>query len=198
MDKNIFIPERKNYIELGDIYFWTATINNWQRLLETEDYKKIIINSLSYLSDTGKIDVYAFVIMPNHIHLIWRVKELNGKETAQVFFLKYTAHEFKKQLIKEGYGLINYLVNVSNKKYEFWQRDSLAIHLFREKVAYQKLDYLHYNPCAEHWQLVKDPVDYYYSSASFYFLGEKKFDFLKDLRLEFCVWFVRTRTKAKN
>lgn len=162
MDKNIFIPRRKNYIELGDIYFWTATINNWQRLLETEDYKKIIINSLSYLSDTGKIDEYAFVIMPNHIHLIWRVKELNGKETAQVFFLKYTAHEFKKQLIKEGYGLINYLVNASNKKYEFWQRDSLAIHLFTEKVAYQKWDYLHHNPCAAHWQLVKDPIDYYY------------------------------------
>ena len=137
------------------------------------------------MSNAGKIDVYAFVIMPNHIHLIWRVKELNGKETAQGSFLKYTAHEFKKQLIKDGNSLSNYLVNASNKKYEFWQRDSLAIHLFTEKVAYQKLDYLHHNPCAVHWQLVKDPVDYYYSSAGFYFLGEKKFDFLKDLRLEF-------------
>ena len=57
MTKSIFIPVRKNYIEMGAIYFWTATINNWQRLLEAEEYKKIIINSLNYLSDVGKIDV---------------------------------------------------------------------------------------------------------------------------------------------
>ncbi len=185
MTKSIFIPVRKNYIEMGAMYFWTATINNWQRLLEAEEYKKIIINSLNYLSDVGKIDVYAFVIMPNHIHLIWRVKELNGKETCQGSFLKYTAHEFKKQIIKEGKGLNNYLVNASNKKHEFWQRDSLAISLFTEKVAYQKLDYLHYNPCAAHWQLVKDPVDYIYSTAKYYLIGEKNFEFVKDLRLEF-------------
>ncbi len=182
---NIFTPRRKNYIEIGEIFFWTATINNWQKLLETESYKNIIINSLTHLNNAGKIDVYAFVIMPNHIHLIWRIKELNGKETAQGSFLKYTAHEFKKQLVKEGKSLSNYSVDASNKKYEFWQRDSLAIPLFTEKVAYQKLDYLHHNPCAAYWQLVKDPVDYYYSTASFYFFGQKKFDFVKDLRMEF-------------
>jgi putative transposase len=36
--------------------------------------------------------------MPNHIHLIWRTFALNGKETAQGSFLKFTAHEFKKML----------------------------------------------------------------------------------------------------
>lgn len=43
----------------------------------------------------------------------------------------------------------------------------------------------HDNPYAAHWQLVKDPVEYYYSTASFYFLNEKHFNFVKDLRLEF-------------
>jgi REP element-mobilizing transposase RayT len=44
---------------------------------------------------------FGFVIMPNHVHLIWRTKELNGKETAQGSFLKYTAHEFRKLLYIE-------------------------------------------------------------------------------------------------
>jgi len=113
--------KRKSYIELGEIYFWTATINNWQRLLHTDEYKQVIVDSSEYLSSRGRIDVFAFVIMPTHIHLIWRVNENNGKETAQSSFLKYTAHAFKKLLAKEGVGLLkDYAVEAHNKKHEFW------------------------------------------------------------------------------
>lgn len=180
MAEDNFTHKRKSYIEIGEIFFWTATINQWQRLLEKDIYKDVIINSLEYLSNAGKIDVYAFVIMPNHIHLIWKTNELNGKETAQGSFLKYTAHEFRKMLLGEG-KLASYRVDAGNKKYEFWQRDSLAIHLYSHEVALQKLKYIHNNPLAEHWQLVKDPCDYTYSSAKYYELDQKNFSFLKDL-----------------
>ena len=86
MDKSTFTVKRKSYITPGEIFFWTATINKWQRLLWKDEYKNIIVSSLQYLSEAGKIDVFAFVIMPNHIHLIWRVNEMNGKETAQGSF----------------------------------------------------------------------------------------------------------------
>lgn len=69
-------------MEIGEIFFWTATINQWQKLLQPDTYKDIIIDSLNYLSNAKKIDVFGFVIMPNHIHLILRTNELNGKETA--------------------------------------------------------------------------------------------------------------------
>ena len=90
--------KRKSYLAIGEIYFWTATINNWQRLLQADSYKQVIIDSLEYLSSRGKIDVFAFVIMPNHTHLIWRINANNGKETAQSSFLKYTAHAFKENV----------------------------------------------------------------------------------------------------
>ncbi len=107
-------------MEIGEIFFWTATINKWQRLLQRDSYKDVIISSLEYLSNAGKIDVFAFVIMPNHIHLIWRINENNGKETAQGSFLKYTAHEFKKMLKNEGDDkLTNYAVNAANKNMNF-------------------------------------------------------------------------------
>jgi putative transposase len=182
MDKSLFKPQRKSHIDKGEIYFWTATINKWQRLLEKDEYKDVIIDSLQYLTDEGKIDVFGFIIMPNHIHFIWRVNEPNGKESPQGSFLKYTAHTFKKMLQKEGAGaLASYKVEDKNKKYEFWQRDSLAIPLFTRKVALQKLNYLHNNPLSERWNLVKDPCDYKYSSAKYYELNEKNFPFLKDL-----------------
>jgi putative transposase len=178
--------KRKSYIETGLIYFWTATINNWQRLLEPDSYKQVIIESLKYLSNEEKVDVFAFVIMPNHIHLIWRVNERNGKETAPGSFLKFTAHEFKKMLIKDRPSeLNNYRVAASNKSYEFWQRDSLAVHLYSRDVAYQKLNYIHSNPLSERWQLAVDPCAYWFSSSRYYAQGLDDFGFLKGMRKEF-------------
>ncbi len=129
---------RKSFMQTGEIYFWTATINGWKGLLQNDAYKQVIINSLQYLSSTGKIDVFAFVIMPNHIHLIWRINSLNGKETAQGSFLKYTAHLFKKMLQREENNkLAFFAVAASNKSYEFWQRDFLAVHLYTRAAAYK-------------------------------------------------------------
>ena len=177
---------RKSHMKFEELYFWTATINQWQHLLSPDRYKNIITDSLSYLSNAGKMDVFGFVIMPNHMHLIWRMLDLNGKETPQGSLLKFTAHEFRKMLYNDDKSkLTNYKVDSENKKHEFWQRDPLAIPLYSQKVAYQKLDYIHCNPLAQHWQLATDPCDYTYSSARYYELNEKNFPFLKDLRNEF-------------
>ena len=185
MSEDILKSFRKSHIEIGKIYFWTATINGWQSLLEKDRYKDVVVNSLSHLSGCKKIDVFAFVIMPNHIHLIWRVNGPNGKELPHHSFLKYTAHEFEKMLRSENADLTTYKVNAQNKFYEFWKRDSLAIELYTEGVAYQKLDYIHANPTSGRWMLVDDPIDYKYSSIRFYEEDIKAFPFLVDLRNEF-------------
>jgi len=62
---------RKSQTYFHKIYFWTATIHNWLLLLEADENKKLILSSLKKLSDDKLISVYAFVIMPNHMHLIW-------------------------------------------------------------------------------------------------------------------------------
>ena len=89
-------------------------------------------------------------------------------------------------LKKEGSDkLSNYRVDAASKKYEFWQRDSLAVHLYSQDVAYQILDYIHSNPLTGQCQLVKDPCEYEYSTAQLYEMGINKFSFIKDLRNEF-------------
>jgi hypothetical protein len=49
---------RKSFIDFGPIYFWTATINGWQRLLQPDSFKDEIVGSLRTLSERGKIDVF--------------------------------------------------------------------------------------------------------------------------------------------
>lgn len=185
MKNNFLASQRNSFMELEEIYFWTATIHNWIPILKNEPFSQVIIDSLSYLNEKNKIDVFAFIIMPNHIHIIWRIKEMNGKETPQGSFLKHTAHRFKKLLIQSNPDLMSkFKVKKSNKEYEFWQRDPLAVYLYSKDVAFQKLDYIHNNPLADHWNLVNDPSDYKYSSCRYYELGQKDFEFLKDLRDE--------------
>ena len=152
-------------------------------MLNDNSKKQIVIDSLEFLSVKELIDVFGLVIMPNHIHLIWRMNSLNGNETPFGSFLKFTAHEFKKSMLASE--LKNYVVNAPNKVYEFWQRDSLAIELHSPEVAYQKLEYIHHNPLAKKWKLCNETIDYEFSSASFYESGESTFAFLKHLGEEF-------------
>ena len=64
MDKSLFEQKRKSHIEKGEIYFWTAPINQWQHLPGQDEYKDVIVDSLQHLTDTGKIDVFAFIQCP--------------------------------------------------------------------------------------------------------------------------------------
>ena len=57
--------------------FFTATILEWKRLLKPDKYKDIIISSLEFLVNNKTVEVNAFVIMDNHIHLIWQMMEGN-------------------------------------------------------------------------------------------------------------------------
>jgi putative transposase len=54
--------------------FFTATIQNWKPLLKQDTYKNIIINTLRVLVSEGKLTVNGFVIMSNHVHIIWQSK----------------------------------------------------------------------------------------------------------------------------
>ena len=169
-------------MELRRLYFFTATILNWQPLLMNREYKHILINSLLHLSKRKKIAVYAFVIMPNHIHLIWELLEENGKELPHASFLKFTSHTFLKILrIKQPDALASFKTESSTRKHQFWQRDALAIELYTPAVIYQKLNYIHNNPCQGKWMLAENPVEYPYSSAKFYEFGNDEFGFMQHI-----------------
>ena len=80
------------------MYFFTATILEWKQLLINDEYKKIIIDSLKYLSENQKIHLHAFVIMDSHLHLLWHIISPYQREDVQRDFLKYTAQMILKDL----------------------------------------------------------------------------------------------------
>jgi len=61
-------------LEHHHVQFFTAVCNDWLRLLESDEAKQIIIKALQYQVKIGHVKIAAFVIMPNHLHIIWRIQ----------------------------------------------------------------------------------------------------------------------------
>ena len=78
--------------------FFTATNLEWKRLPAPDKYKIIIVNSLWFLVQDNRIMLNAFVITPNHIHLIWQMKAGKKVNEVQRDFLKFTAQRIKADL----------------------------------------------------------------------------------------------------
>lgn len=68
------------------------------------------------------------------------------------------------------------LVNAKDRKYQVWERNSLAVPLWKPEVFEQKLDYIHNNPVTA--GICQYPEDYKYSSARFYEKNKKDWVFL--------------------
>ncbi|WP_316808970.1 transposase [Pedobacter agri] len=179
---NIF-HKRQGQMDYHYPYFYTDTVYNFDHLLKEDEFKLIIINSLQYLVNQKLVEIYGYVLMPNHIHLLWSMLRINGKESPAASFTKFTAHQFKRYLTKFKPDLLNkYRSEKDDREYQFWKRDPLAIPLSTEKILIQKLDYVHENPIEDKWKLCKRPEDYAWSSADFYQTGVDKFNILTHFR----------------
>ncbi len=123
--------------------------------------------------------VYAFVIMDNHIHLIWQIQNGHKRSDVQRDFLKFTGQQIKFYLqIFYPDKLELYRVSLKDRQFQIWQRNSLSIDLWSQEFFQQKLEYIHNNPCRPKWQLSSNPENYLYSSASFYFNEDNRYPFL--------------------
>jgi REP element-mobilizing transposase RayT len=55
--------------------FLTVTILNWKYLFAGDQTKTIVVDSLQWLVQNKRCAVNAFLIMPNHIHLLWKIAD---------------------------------------------------------------------------------------------------------------------------
>jgi len=153
-------------------YFVTFTIVNWIDIFTRKDYKLIITDSLNYCIENKGLEVFAWVIMSNHVHLIIRAK--------QGFILSHIIRDFKKFTSKQ---IIDTILEIGESRrewlldkfsfearrtqratnYKVWTDDNHAILLENAKWMKQRLDYIHDNPVRQ--LIVQHPHEYLFSSA---------------------------------
>jgi putative transposase len=157
--------------------YFTASIRNWLPLLASDNYKNIITGSLHFMVENKRIELNAFAVMHNHIHLIWQPLPGHSLSSIQLSFMKFTAQQIKFALAIDNPALLEQCkVNKKDREYQVWKRKPLSVELSSEKVFQQKLEYIHYNPVKAGICLY--PEDYHFSSALFYEHGLDHFKML--------------------
>ena len=166
---------------IKNFYFFTATILEWKHILQPDKYKEVIIESFKFLVKEKRVRIFAFVIMPNHFHTVWKINELLEKSDFQRDTLKFTSQTIMRDLKLYNPDIHKELyVGAKDRKYQLWERNPLSVPLLTQKVVEQKINYIHFNPVHPKWKLAGEPQQYKYSSAKFYYEDIDEFGILEN------------------
>jgi len=169
------------------LYFITTTAVERAHLFQRDVIKRTIADSLTYIRTAHWVNLYAFVIMPNHVHIIVRFLEGYTLATVMRDFKKYTSKQITRQYQAENsQQVLEFLRQAggqpSAQEYKVWEEGYDARNVFSPDFLRQKVEYIHNNPCQSHWQLAERPEEYPWSSARYYLLGEPAVIVLDDVR----------------
>ena len=153
-------------------YFFTTSTTEMYPVFVNPQYYEVITKSLSYCRINKGLGLHAYVIMPNHLHLI--VSADQPKAISSIFrdFKRHTSSEISELLQKENrqaeLQIFRKAANESRNEQEFkiWRRGFHPIGLNSASFFAQKFEYLHNNPVRKGY--VRRAVHWVYSSARNY------------------------------
>jgi len=174
------MPADNYYIsDQNAVYFLTFTVVDWVDVFTRKEYKVVIADSLNYCIANKGLEVFAWCLMSNHLHLVCRATEKYRISDIIRDFKKFTAKAILEIVETESESRRDWMLyrfefvgKYDNRisKYRFWQDTNHAILLDRNELIDQKINYIHENPVRA--MIVERPEEYIYSSARDY-SGEK-------------------------
>jgi putative transposase len=147
---------RNHSLQKSGIFFVTTSIIQHQELFKTPEDFAIIERNMEFYRIRDNAKIYAYVIMPHHLHLIIDIPA--GKSISDYM------RDFKRKSSREFFKSIN------QETGRLWQEKFDDLDLIIYPVFLTKINYIHMNPVRA--GLVKEPDDWPYSSARFYLNGE--------------------------
>jgi REP element-mobilizing transposase RayT len=164
----------------GQVYFITTTVVDWIDLFTRPVYKHIALESLNYCIQNKGIEIYAWVLMTNHLHLLAGITGQNSGSDIMRDFKKYTSKKLIDTLQHEvtesrrEWMLDRFEFSGRNdkkiKNFRFWQEGTDIQEVFLNDYFEQKMEYIHNNPVKA--EIVNLPHEYRYSSAIDYAGGK--------------------------
>jgi REP element-mobilizing transposase RayT len=174
------MPADNYYIsDQNAVYFLTFTVVDWVDVFTRKEYKVVMADSLNYCIANKGLEVFAWCLMSNHLHLVCRATENYRISDIIRDFKKFTAKAILDIVETEPESRRDWMLyrfefagKYDNRisKYRFWQDTNHAILLDRNELIDQKINYIHENPVRA--MIVERAEEYIYSSARDY-SGEK-------------------------
>ena len=164
-----------------ELFFTTSTVIDWMDVFTRLVYKHIVLDSLKFCQEQKGLDIYAWVLMTNHLHMIVGSRR-DDVAVSDILrdFKKFTNRNVVKaiqeniQESRKEWILDRCWFRGANDRkitnFKFWQEGNYIEVINSYDFFKQKLDYIHNNPVRQ--EIVSRPEDYWYSSARDY-CGEK-------------------------
>ncbi len=156
------------------LHYLTIQVVQWADIFTRQIYRDIVIDSLRYCQENKGLEVYAYVIMSNHIHLL--AKSLNDNLSDLIRdFKRHTSKKIIETAEQGNESRREWLLMIfryaarghkRNNEYQVWTHENHAEEIFSNEFIEQKIDYIHNNPVRS--KIVSKPEDYIYSSARNY------------------------------
>ncbi|MEM1003658.1 MAG: transposase [Bacteroidota bacterium] len=158
------------------LYFVSFAVVYWLDVFTRNEYKDILLDSLKYCQREKGMEIVAWCVMTNHMHLVFRTIGDFEPQLVLGDFKRYTSKELVKAIQchpKESRRefLLDHFKRAASKssnvlRQQFWRHDNKPIELWSSKVIQEKINYVHNNPVEA--GLVYNAEDYVYSSARDY------------------------------
>jgi len=144
--------ELKRFYLTHQLYFITSVIENRAPIFINENYAQILLRVLDQYSKKFSIGIIAFVVLPDHMHLLISPKTK-----------RYSISDFMKSVKGKSAIEIN---KITGRKGRLWQHQFLD-HVVRSKEDYRlHIEYTPYNPIKH--GLCDKPEDFRWSSYNYY------------------------------
>ncbi len=147
------MSERCKVRDLEETYFMTLTIVDWVDLFTRLRYVNILQDSLNYCISNKGLVIYAYVIMPSHVHIIATATEPLNEVIRDL--KKHTSKEFARAIAEPGESRSEWLLKkfafaASRKKratnFKIWKDGFHPKVMNRIEKLEAAFNYIHYNP----------------------------------------------------
>lgn len=158
------------------LFFITLTVQNHVPLFYKTVFRKIVIDNLKFCVENKGLRIFAYAIMPTHLHLIVFDLDYDNKRLKRTLaqFRSFTAHEIMKS-IREMYPQEKVEMfadkTSSDRAYRIWADGYHPIGLENTAMADQKFNYIHQNPYRA--GLSDDEKQWEFTSEAYWERGER-------------------------
>jgi putative transposase len=162
---------KRTFNEPGHAHFLTFSCFHQLPLLSKDNSRRWLVDALQKARDRHRFEIYGYVIMPEHVHLLVRPREeIYKMERFLADIKRSVSWNAKNFLIESGNEeWMNRLTVVegSKKVFRFWQAGGgFDKNILYEKSLWPVVEYIHGNPVRR--ELVDIPTEWIWSSARFW------------------------------
>jgi REP element-mobilizing transposase RayT len=155
------------------VFFVTLSVVGWVDVFSRKSYCDELVKNIQYCQSNKGLELYAYVIMSNHMH--WIAGQKEGKLNLLLRdFKSYTAKQILNRIYEDPLESRKDWMKVvfqfhakyqkQNAENMFWQKTNHPIDCFNTKMLNQKRKYIHLNPVRA--GLVMEEHYWWYSSAN--------------------------------